>query len=432
MRIHLDLVGGIAGDMFVAALLDAFPEHRPSVLSTIGRMFPDHEICCAIQPHSDAILTGSRFSVEQGCGSRGSFYQHSHDDRADVHVHHACGQDHRANQPQHTHWRDIRESLVERLPENIARHAIGIFQALAQAEGQVHGVVSDEVVFHEVGAWDSIADIVGASCLIDALDARWTVSAVPLGSGRVRTAHGIMPVPAPATTLLLEGFAVLDDGIPGERVTPTGAAILRYLCRASLECGQSAQSRLLASGLGFGTRELPGISNCVRVLVMDDGTARLASDSHRQLAVIEFEVDDQTAEDLAMGLTHLRAHPAIYDVVQIPVFGKKGRMATSVRLLAAPDRIGTVLDACFMETSTIGLRYHLVNGAALPRQVRDVMVDGERIRVKSVERPGGRTAKAEADDVITRPNHARRMRIRAQAALDASTTNNESNAEEDN
>lgn len=213
---------------------------------------------------------------------------------------------------------------------------------------------------------------------------------------------------------------MLDDGIPGERVTPTGAAILRYLCHASLGRTPPARSKLLASGIGFGTRELPGLSNCVRALVMEDAVAQPTAGNHRQLAVIEFEVDDQTAEDLAIGLTHLREHRAIYDVVQAPVFGKKGRMTTSVRLLASPDRIDAALEACFVETSTIGLRYHIVNGAALPRQMKDVMVDGKRIRVKCVERPGGGTAKAESDDVMTQQNHARRMRIRARAALGAS------------
>lgn len=212
---------------------------------------------------------------------------------------------------------------------------------------------------------------------------------------------------------------MLDDGIAGERVTPTGAAILRYLCYSSLERRRPPASKLIGTGIGFGTRELAGISNCMRALVMDDSAAPPRAGSHRQLAVIEFEVDDQTAEDLAMGLTHLRAHPAIYDVVQAPVFGKKGRMATSVRLLASPDGIDAVLEACFRETSTIGLRYHVVNGAALPRQMKDVVVDGERIRVKCVERPGGSTAKAESDDVMLQPDHARRVRIRAQAALDA-------------
>jgi uncharacterized protein (TIGR00299 family) protein len=427
MRIHLDLIGGMAGDMFIAALLDALPDRRSAVLAAIGQAFSTQTVRCDIEKFNDTILTGSRFHVEQTDVATGrqtsqvqGHHTHSHDHEA-FHGDHMHGHGHEAFYGDHTHWRDIRTHLSERLTGNVLRHATGIFQLLAEAEGRVHGVPADAVQFHEVGAWDSIADIVGAACLIDSLDARWTVSAVPLGGGRVATAHGTMPVPAPATAHLLEGFVMLDDGIPGERVTPTGAAILRYLCAATDQHAVPTRSTLLASGIGFGTRKLPGISNCVRALVMDDAVSQSAAGSHRQLAVIEFEVDDQTAEDLAMGLTHLRAHPAIYDVVQTPVFGKKGRMATSVRLLASPARIDEALEACFMETSTIGLRYHVVNGAALPRQMKDVMVDGERIRVKCVQRPGGSTAKAESDDVMTRQNHARRMQIRAQAALGAAS-----------
>jgi uncharacterized protein (TIGR00299 family) protein len=421
MQIHLDLMGGIAGDMFIAALLDAFPDRRDAVLSTIGQVFPEHEVRCALVPHRDAVLTGSRFNVERTGGPDAPRLTHVHehpdhdDDLARGHAQH-----HNVHHGDHTHWRDLRLHLSGRLSDPILRHTIGIFQLLAEAEGRVHGVAPDAVRFHEVGAWDSVADIVGAACLIDSLDSRWTVSAVPLGGGRVRTAHGPMPVPAPATALLLEGFTMLDDGISGERVTPTGAAILRYLCAGTSGQLQPARSTMLASGIGFGMRDLNGISNCVRALVMDDSTAQPAAGSHRQLAVIEFEVDDQTAEDLAMGITHLRAHPAIHDVVQTAVFGKKGRMATSVRLLAAPDSIEAVLEACFTETSTIGLRYHIVNGAALPRQMKDVMVDGQRLRVKRVERPGGSTAKAESDDVMTHRNHAHRMRLRAQASIAAS------------
>ena len=154
---------------------------------------------------------------------------------------------------------------------------------------------------------------------------------------------------------------MIDDGIAGERVTPTGAAILAHLCSSTLAAPARTPQpeRLLRSGCGFGTRRLAGVSNCLRVLVFEPApgqpeTAAAASAGHRQLAVVEFEVDDQSAEDLAMGLDHLRAHASIFDVVQQPAFGKKGRMMTAVRLLAAPAAIEQVIDACFRETTTIG------------------------------------------------------------------------------
>lgn len=314
----------------------------------------------------------------------------------------------------------IRERLQSGLDGGVRAHALGIFTLLAEAEARVHGVAVEEVRFHEVGAWDSVVDIVGAAGLIDMLDtSHWSVSAVPLGAGRVRTAHGPMPVPAPATAELLKGFLTVDDGIAGERVTPTGAAILRYLIPTGhSSAGAAAPSRVLRhTGVGFGTRRLAGISNCVRVLVFDEQQPASPAEpsQHRELCVVEFEVDDQTAEELALGLDRLRSHESIFDVVQSPVFGKKGRMMTSVRLLARPSDLPAVIEACFRETTTIGLRHSTVRGAALPRRSDEALVDGHRIRVKLVERPGGTTAKAESDDAIAHETHRSRRRLRHEA-----------------
>jgi uncharacterized protein (DUF111 family) len=328
---------------------------------------------------------------------------------------------------EHRPWSQIRRHLTAcGLDSRTQAHAIGIFAGLAQAEGRVHGVDAEHVEFHEVGAWDSIADIVGAAQLITLIDAeRWTVGALPLGGGRVRTAHGLMTVPAPATALLLEGFDLLDDGVSGERVTPTGAAILRYLIDQSAdswrERGKPEPRRLVGAGTGFGTRVLPGISNCLRVLVFDapDGARHAQGADHRQLAVIEFEVDDQSSEDLAMGLDRLRAHEDVFDVIQTPVFGKKGRMMASVRLLTRPAALEAVIAAAFRETTTIGLRHTLVNGAALTRTARQVSVEGRDMRVKVVDRPGGATAKTESDDVMSQPGHARRASLRRAAEQQA-------------
>jgi hypothetical protein len=220
-----------------------------------------------------------------------------------------------------------------------------------------------------------------------------------------------MPVPTPATALLLEGFATVDDGVAGERVTPTGAAILRHLCRHNKSSGRPRV--LMRSGVGFGTRTFPGLSNCLRVMSFEAQAA--SSAEHRELSIVEFEVDDQSGEDLAIGLEHLRAHEAVFDVVQAPVFGKKGRMMTHIRLLSRPANLDDVIDACFRETTTIGLRHHTVDGAALRRRLGQVEVGGQAVRVKTVERPGGRTAKAEADDGLALESHAERARLRREA-----------------
>jgi uncharacterized protein (DUF111 family) len=433
--------------MFVAALLSAFPDYEAAVLESIRKAAP--QVDCRLTGCNDGVLAGSRFDVGLRVAGAGAapdspegrqpehqhHEHHHHGDHAAPHGGHdhglGAGHSHDPVQKdvshEHRPWSQIRRHLTAcGLDSRTQAHAIGIFAGLAQAEGRVHGVDAEHVEFHEVGAWDSIADIVGAAQLITLINAeRWTVGALPLGGGRVRTAHGLMTVPAPATALLLEGFDLLDDGVSGERVTPTGAAILRYLIDQSAdswrERGKPEPRRLVGAGTGFGTRVLPGISNCLRVLVFDapDGARHAQGADHRQLAVIEFEVDDQSSEDLAMGLDRLRAHEDVFDVIQTPVFGKKGRMMASVRLLARPAALEAVIAAAFRETTTIGLRHTLVNGAALTRTARQVSVEGRDMRVKVVDRPGGATAKTESDDVMSQPGHARRASLRREAEQQA-------------
>ncbi len=388
-HIHLHPLGGAAGDMFVACVLDAFPEHRAAAVEAAASLA---HVGCRVMPFEDGTLTGSRFVVEDAPHTHG----HGHS---------------------HAHWRDIRARLEDSpLAPAVRAHAIGIFAVLAEAEGRVHGVPADAVTFHEVGAADSVADIVATAVVIEAVGpARWSVASLPLGGGTVQTAHGTMPVPAPATALLLEGFAMHDDGIAGERVTPTGAAILRYL-----QCGAApARGTLRRSGYGFGTRRLPGISNCLRVLVFEE-TGANATPGHRELAVISFEVDDQSGEDLATGLDRLRAVPGVHDVLQMAAFGKKGRLATHVQVLAVPDALDAAVAACFRETTTIGLRTHTVEGRALLRRFAAVEIDGQEATVKLVERPGEDgasvvTGKAEADHLRPVASHAARMRLRQEA-----------------
>ncbi|MBN4094830.1 LarC family nickel insertion protein [Methylobacterium sp. OT2] len=412
MHIHLDALGGVAGDMFAAALLDAFPEHRAGVSASVRAV--DARIACAVSAHNDGILSGARFTVSAPGAEPGPApHRHAHTGQHDHPHAHDHGHD-QARDHGHRPWSEIRAALeAADLAPAVRAHALGIFGHLAEAEARVHGIAVDAVAFHEVGAADSIADIVAAAHLIAALKARsWSVSALPLGSGRVRTQHGPLPVPAPATTLLLAGFATLDDGIPGERVTPTGAAILRHLCGDDPGRGRP-RGILGRTGIGFGTKVLPGLSNCLRALVLEDGAA--SRPGRRDLAVIAFEVDDQSGEDLATGLDRLRAKPGIVDVVQMPVIGKKGRMMARIQVLVRPESLEAAVAACFRETTTIGLRYHPVEGAVLARAARTVEHDGRSVRVKIVARPGGRTAKAEADDARDRPDHAARAALRREA-----------------
>jgi uncharacterized protein (TIGR00299 family) protein len=426
MQIHLDPVGGVAGDMFIAAVTDAFPHLREGMLAAVRTAGLPAEVVCRFEPHKDHALTGSRFVVDLPPAPQGAVtYEprsadpgHDHGDghhhhHHDGHHHHHDDQPHGvAHAHPHANFAELRTALLaSSLDAEVKHHAIGIFTVLASAEGKIHGHPVDEVSFHELGEWDSIADIVGAAYLIAQLDARaWTVGVLPLGSGFVQTAHGRLPVPVPATTAILEGFAFADDGLTGERITPTGAAILRHLnCRQQKSAGRSL--KLKHSGYGFGTRRFPGLSNVLRVLAFE--AAEVEGDlENSEAVVVEFDVDDQTPEDLAIGLDRIRARAGVLDVIQMPVFGKKGRITARIQVLAEPDALSGVVETCFLETTTIGLRYHTVNRHRLPRELRVVQVGNHAIRVKVAHRPDTVTAKAESDDMAQTPGSNLRSRMR--------------------
>lgn len=377
MHIHIDPLGGLAGDMFLAAMLDAWPQEMPGLEAAVRAAGLPPEISLTFKPHADHALTGARFVVEMQRET------------------HSLGA-----------YRDIAAGLkAADLGAGVRDHALAIFAILAEAEAHVHGVAVEDVTFHELAGWDSIADIVGAAYLIDRLKpASWSVAPLPMGRGRVMTAHGPLPLPAPAAARLLEGFPLIDDGIEGERVTPTGAAILRHLKAGS---GPHNPMRLRRSGIGFGTRTFPGLSNAVRILVFDEAPSQA-----EQVGVIAFEVDDQTPEDLAAGLDALRGREDVLDVVQFPVFGKKGRLMTSIQVLCRPERLDAVIDGCFLETTTIGLRWQRTARSVLPRR----QSASDDVSVKIVQRPdGGRTAKADIDAVTGEPGFHRRRDRRQQA-----------------
>ena len=223
----------------------------------------------------------------------------------------------------------------------------------------------------------------------------------------------------------------MDDGVPGERVTPTGAALAAYLVDKS-GSSDGRIRRMSRSGIGFGSRTLPGISNCLRVLAFDDATPAARSGvkgsiDRRQLAVITFEVDDQSGEDLAAGLDHIRAVQGVFDVTQTPVVGKKGRLAAHVQVLVSPPEVEKAIVACFEETTTIGLRHQLTEGAVLRRRIETVETEGAKLQVKIVDRPhGAQSGKAEAIDVASHRGHVNRERLRREAvalALDLSNRN---------
>jgi len=408
VHVHLDPIGGVAGDMFAAAALDLHPEWEAPLRADLDAAGFAPYAQIGVSPHRDAALTGRRFEVRE----------------IDP------------DAPDHRRFRQIRELLAGgALPARVRDRAVAIFTLLAQAEGRVHGVAPDEVSFHEVGAWDSIVDVVTAAWLVERLGVpSWSCTPLPMGSGRVQSAHGRLPLPAPAAALLLEGFPLVQDEHQGERVTPTGAAIVRHLT-PSFE-PLRAPRRLAGVGVGFGTRRIAGLSNVLRMLAFEAADATdvpadaPAADAPGRdaVALIGFEVDDQTPEDLAVALERLRAEPAVRDVVQWPVSAKRGRLASHVQVLAAPEQLDAVLARCFSETTTLGLRWQIVERAVLARGEQEVVLGedlgADRARVKWAARPGGvRTVKPAMEDLAAtaggHPERERRRRRLSEHALGA-------------
>jgi hypothetical protein len=385
-HILLDPIGGLAGDMFIAAALDAWPDLVPPVIQAIRDSGLPRGWDVAVRRAEKADL---RASVFRCAGPR------------DAHPSGSYG--------------DFRARLgAAPLGAATRRHALAMLELLGDAEAKVHGVPRDSVHFHELADWDTQADLVGAARIIELLgEITWFYRPLPLGGGVIRSAHGPLPIPAPATTVLLEGFACRDDGIAGERVTPTGAAILRYL--GAEPPPVAALGRLVAAGAGAGTRDLPGIPNILRILAFA-ATDRLTD----SLLVIEFDIDDQSPEDLARGLDRLRGLDAVRDVALFQGIGKKGRPLQSVRLLADAEGRERVLAAIFRETTTIGLRLRDEQRVILPRRLVTVSAGERRVRVKLVERPDGAlSGKADADDVAAAGDAAARQALREAAVKQA-------------
>jgi len=406
LHIHLDAIGGVAGDMFLAAVVDAFPDLEGIILQAQRAAGLPPDVHCRFLAHRDDILTGRRFEVDDP-------HEHAHR-HAHAHGHH--------HHHDETPFAGIRSNLERsHLDPDVKARAIDMFTRLARVEGEVHGVPADQVSFHELGGWDSIADIVGAAAAISRLGASWSVSTLPLGRGRVKTAHGWIPMPAPATAKLLAGYDFIDDGLEGERVTPTGAAILSHLgARQSMD---RTRRRLRVSGCGFGTRTFPGLSNVLRLMAFEQAGAESTAPGSDTVAVIAFEVDDQSPEDLAIGLERLRELPGVLDVLQMPAFGKKGRMSMHVQILALPSAAEDAAQAAFVETSTLGVRWHVVERRVLSREQVQVSLGEHTLRVKVASRGDRLTAKVESDDLrnVT-GGRAGRERVR-RAAEDEETRN---------
>jgi len=299
-------------------------------------------------------------------------------------------------QPHGRHIKKIREMVAAAgVPDAVRERADATFTSIAEAEGEIHGVGPEKVHLHEVGAVDAILDVVGSVWGLQLLGVD-TVYCGPIvvGDGTVKAAHGILPVPAPATLKLLEGHVIRPgpEGA-GELVTPTGAALVRALSSGPAP----AQYTPLRSGYGAGTKEFAHRANALRITLAEP--ALLGGVVVESLTQLATDIDDMDGEALSALSDVLREEGAL-DVVLLATQMKKGRPGTRVEVLCAPSSTDRIERALFVHSSSIGVRRASVERHALPREEWTVLVHGEAVRMKRVTLPGGGTrTKPEYDDV---------------------------------
>jgi uncharacterized protein (TIGR00299 family) protein len=271
---------------------------------------------------------------------------------------------------------DIRKIIAgARIETAVRDRALVVFRRLVEAEGEAHGVPTGRVHLHEAGAADAIADVVGVAAALNAIRPdRIIVSPLTTGSGTVACAHGLYPVPGPATSLLLRGAPLSGIAADGERLTPTGAAILTSIAH---EYGGPPAMTLSGVGHGAGSREYPERPNVVRALL----GVREASAGSPDVVVIEFSVDDATPQVLAHAVERLFAAGAL-DVQSSAVHMKKGRVGQQITALMRPDRFDAVSRAALTETTTLGLRFRREARVELSRSIETVATPYGKIRIK--------------------------------------------------
>ncbi|OGU14809.1 MAG: TIGR00299 family protein [Geobacteraceae bacterium GWC2_53_11] len=347
--LYLDCQAGISGDMTVGALLDlGVPlEHLCSELAKLELPPGSYELSASRTERQH--VAALKFDVT-------------------VNDHHT-----------HRHYAGIDAMITgSGLSDPVKKTSRAIFRRLAEAEAFVHDVAVEEVHFHEVGAVDSIVDIVGTAICLDYLKVEHIhVSALPLGSGFVTTAHGLLPVPAPATAELLKGLPVHGDCGPGERVTPTGAAIVAALANGF---GKQPAMLLEKTGCGAGGKDFPDCPNILRAFL----GKRIETAGHDdEVIVAESNIDDSTPEVLGYAMERLFEEGAL-DVFFTPIQMKKNRPGVMLSFLCHPHQLESLADLLLTETTAIGLRYYRADRIVLQRQVDERDTEFGPARFKQV------------------------------------------------
>ncbi|HWG18954.1 MAG TPA: nickel pincer cofactor biosynthesis protein LarC [Terracidiphilus sp.] len=419
MRIaYLECFSGISGDMLLGAMVDAgvpleILSQAAASLNLGARLESRKVLRGGITGTKVDVLTSE--SSEHSRSAHQHDHEHPHDHaHNDAHTHehshehtHGDGQTHthehthdHGHDHEHTHepHRSLSTILnilsAAPLAPHVKESAARAFQLLGEAEARIHDIPVEQVHFHEVGAIDTIVDIVCAAAAADflAID-RWLASPLNVGSGTVHCAHGTLPVPAPATLALLGCAPMYADGPAMERVTPTGATLLRML---NVEYAPLPPLRIQSSGYGAGGRETPGEPNLLRLLIGEAESPQPAADQAADesgaqtepIAILETVIDDSTPQLLAY-VSELLLESGAWDVYRIPVQMKKGRNGVQLTVLCAPPLLPGLRDILFRETTTIGAHWRIENKIALRREFAAVETPWGAVRIKIARSPSG-------------------------------------------
>ena len=373
--LYLDCGMGAAGDMLTSALLELFDDRDAMVAELNGLGIPGvvyeaekSEKCGIVGTHMHVLVHGE----EEG--------QHHHHDHDHDHEH---GHHHHSGMDQIRHW-----ISHARLPEQVRKDVEAVYASIAAAESQVHGVPVDQIHFHEVGSLDALADVTAVCYLMNRLgvDQVWA-SPVHVGSGQVSCAHGILPVPAPATAVLLKGIPIYGGSIYGELCTPTGAALLKHFVK---NFGNMPAFILEKTGYGMGKKNFP-VANCVRALLGSQG------DGDRILE-LSCNLDDMTGENIGFAMDYLLEQGAL-DVFTTAIGMKKNRPGVMLTVLCKLDDREKMTEAMFRCTTTLGVRETEHRRSTLTRHTETVETAYGPVRVKVSRGCGVERRKAEYDDL---------------------------------
>jgi hypothetical protein len=375
--LYLECKMGAAGDMLMAALYELLSEEKKKeYLQTMNRLFegnvkvvPESEMKCGIRgTHMHVYVHGT----EEGS------HQHGHD-----HAH-----------EHHSYASLLAQIEAMPLPENVRGDAAAVYRLIGEAEAAVHGEPLEQIHFHEVGSWDALADVVGCCLLFSKIGADFVIaSPIHVGNGMVRCAHGILPVPAPATAELLKGIPFYTGDIQSELCTPTGAALLRHFAS---EFSPMPPMVTKKTGIGLGTKDFEA-ANCLRVFYGETNVLAPTEETDT-ICDLSCNLDDMTGEELGYCMEVLFEAGAL-DVFYQPIQMKKNRPGILLHCFCRPEEKETFLKLLFTHTTTRGIRIQMISRAVLSSHFEEVQTPCGTIRSKVSTGYGVTKSKYEFEDV---------------------------------